>query len=168
MKVKLPFTRIQKILSVLSVLIAAGYFVYLALSWGQLEQRVLLRWEMPLTTHIEISYRSLLLAPPVLFFVGIVLVWRFSVISVSQEPICLYDRVKIEGYRYIRTALCSMNVLTAGVFWFLTSAAVNGEAMSWILAVFVIILLVLWIAFCVYLSRRFLYKLRQSLCDGTY
>ena len=71
MKIRLSFSGAQKLLAILSFLLAAGYFVYLAMAWSGLEERIVIYWRVPLSMHIEIAYRWYLLLPPIAGVFGI-------------------------------------------------------------------------------------------------
>ena len=97
MKIRLSFSGAQKLLAILSFLLAAGYFVYLAMAWSGLEERIVIYWRVPLSMHIEIAYRWYLLLPPILFLLESLLIWRLSSLRVSHDPPSLSDSIRMDG-----------------------------------------------------------------------
>lgn len=166
MKIRLSFSGAQKLLAILSSLLAAGYFVYLAMAWSSLEERIVIYWRVPLSMHIEIAYRWYLLLPPILFLLESLLIWRLSSLRVSHDPPSLSDSIRMDGLQCVRTALCSMNVLLPGIFWLLTYYIVNREEISWGFPIFAVFVLVLWSVLCCLLCSRFLRRLRDGLAGA--
>ena len=141
-KIKLPVTKYQRILNILTFLILAGHILCLLLSWSSIPDKV--------PTHYDFSGKadgyggkgSLLILPVinVILYAILCLIERYPDTWNVPGPVTPLNQIWI--YTNVKNLLVTLKFLTTGIFCFLTIYSAMGKNLSvWFTPAYLILIL---------------------------